>query len=57
LLILCYLFLPTPLFLGAGISKIKPLYIIAPFLVGKFTIDSIALHLGKFASAKPAKYH
>lgn len=39
----------TPLFLGAGISKIKPIYIIIPFLIGKFTSDSIALHLGKFA--------
>ncbi|SHG38908.1 membrane protein DedA, SNARE-associated domain [Flavobacterium segetis] len=53
LVVLAYSLLPlptTPLFLGAGISKIKPLYIIAPFLIGKFTSDSIALHLGKFAS-------
>ncbi|WP_339921160.1 hypothetical protein [uncultured Flavobacterium sp.] len=53
LVVLAYSLLPlptTPLFLGGGISKIKPLYIIAPFLVGKFTSDSIALHLGKFAS-------
>jgi hypothetical protein len=26
----------TPLFLGAGISQIKPIYIIPPFLIGKF---------------------
>jgi membrane protein YqaA with SNARE-associated domain len=53
LVVLAYSLLPlptTPLFLGGGISKIKPIYIIAPFLVGKFTSDSIALHLGKFAS-------
>jgi len=53
LVVLAYSLLPlptTPLFLGGGISKIKPLYIIAPFLIGKFTSDSIALHLGKFAS-------
>lgn len=53
LVILAYSLLPiptTPLFLGAGISRIKPIYIIAPFLVSKFTSDSIALHLGKFAS-------
>ena len=53
LVVLAYSLLPlptTPLFLGAGISKIKPIYIIIPFLIGKFTSDSIALHLGKFAS-------
>ncbi|EIA10489.1 hypothetical protein [Flavobacterium frigoris] len=53
LVVLAYSLLPlptTPLFLGGGISKIKPIYIIAPFLVGKFTSDSIVLHLGKFAS-------
>ena len=52
LVVLAYSLLPlptTPLFLGAGISKIKPIYIIIPFLIGKFTSDSIALHLGKFA--------
>ena len=52
LVVLAYSLLPlptTPLFLGAGISKIKPVYIIIPFLIGKFTSDSIALHLGKFA--------
>jgi membrane protein YqaA with SNARE-associated domain len=53
LVVLAYSLLPlptTPLFLGAGISKIKPSYIIAPFLIGKFTSDAIALHLGKFAA-------
>ena len=53
LVVIAYSLLPlptTPLFLGAGISKIKPIYIIIPFLVGKFTSDSIALHLGKFAA-------
>jgi hypothetical protein len=52
-MVLAYSLLPLPttfLFLGGGISKIKPLYVIAPFLVGKFTSDSIALHLRKFAS-------
>lgn len=51
--VLAYSLLPlptTPLFLGAGISKIKPIYIIPAFLIGKFTSDSIALHLGKYAS-------
>ncbi len=53
LVVLAYSLLPlptTPLFLGAGISKIKPIYIIPAFLIGKFTSDSIALHLGKYAS-------
>lgn len=52
LVVLAYSLLPlptTPLFLGAGISKIKPIYIIIPFLIGKFISDAIALHLGKFA--------
>ena len=53
LVILAYSLLPlptTPLFLGAGISKLKALYIIPAFLVGKFTSDTIALHAGKYAS-------
>lgn len=53
LVVLVYSLLPiptTPLFLGAGISKIKPIYIIPAFLVGKFTSDAIALHVGKYAS-------
>lgn len=53
LVVLVYSLLPiptTPLFLGAGISKIKPIYIIPAFLVGKFTSDAIALHIGKYAS-------
>lgn len=50
LVVLTYSLLPlptTPLFLGAGISKIKPIYIIPAFLIGKFTSDPIAIHLGK----------
>ncbi|SFI94105.1 membrane protein DedA, SNARE-associated domain [Kaistella treverensis] len=53
LFVLAYSLLPlptTPLFLGAGISKIKPIYIIPAFLIGKFTSDSVALHLGNYAS-------
>ena len=53
LFVLAYSLLPlptTPLFLGAGISKIKPIYIIPAFLVGKFTSDTVALHVGKYAS-------
>ena len=53
LVVLAYSLLPlptTPLFLGAGISKIPAIYIIPGFLLGKFTSDSIALHAGKYAS-------
>ena len=51
--ILAYSLLPlptTPLFLWAGISKLKPIYIIPAFIIGKFTSDAVALHLGKYAS-------
>ena len=53
LFILIYSLLPlptTPLFLGAGISKLKPVYIIPAFIIGKFTSDTVALHIGKYAS-------
>ncbi len=53
LFILAYSLLPlptTPLFLGAGISKLKAIYIIPAFIIGKFTSDTIAIHLGKYAS-------
>lgn len=52
LIILAYSLLPlptTPLFLGAGISKVKAVYIIPAFIVGKFTSDTIALFLGAYA--------
>ncbi len=53
MIVLTYSLLPlptTPLFLGAGISKIKAKYIVPAFLIGKFTSDTIALHLGKYAA-------
>lgn len=53
LVVLAYSLLPlptTPLFLGAGISKIPAIYVIPGFLIGKFTSDAIALHAGKYAS-------
>jgi membrane protein DedA with SNARE-associated domain len=40
----------TPLFLAAGMAKVKPLYIIPAFFVGKFTSDAITVHIGKYAS-------
>lgn len=53
LVIIIYSLLPlptTPLFVAAGMSRIGPLYIIPAFFIGKFTSDSIALSMGKFAS-------
>jgi len=51
LIILAYSLLPlptTPLFVAAGMARIKPLYIIPAFFIGKFTSDTIVIHLGKF---------
>jgi len=53
LFILAYSLLPlptTPLFLAAGMAKIKPVYIIPAFFVGKFTSDAITVHVGKYAA-------
>lgn len=53
IVIVAYSLLPlptTPLFLAVGMSKIKPLYIIPAFFIGKFISDSITVHLGKYAS-------
>ena len=53
MVIIAYSLLPlptTPLFLAAGMAKIKPLYIIPAFFIGKFTSDSVTVHLGNYAS-------
>jgi membrane protein YqaA with SNARE-associated domain len=53
LVIIAYSLLPlptTPLFLAGGMAKIKPLYIIPAFFIGKFTSDAITVHIGKYAS-------
>ena len=53
LVIVAYSLLPlptTPLFVAGGIAKVKPLYIIPAFFIGKFTSDTIALSMGKYAS-------
>jgi membrane protein DedA with SNARE-associated domain len=52
-LVIMYSLLPlptTPLFLAAGMARLNALYIIPAFIIGKFTSDSIAIHLGKYAS-------
>jgi membrane protein YqaA with SNARE-associated domain len=51
--IVAYSLLPlptTPLFLAGGMAKIKPLYIIPAFFVGKFTSDALAVHFGNYAA-------
>ena len=53
LVIIAYSLLPlptTPLFVAGGMAKINALYILPAFFVGKFTSDSITVHLGKYAS-------
>lgn len=50
--IICYSLLPlptTPLFLAGGMAKIKAVYIIPAFFIGKFISDAIAVHAGKYA--------
>ena len=51
--IVAYSLLPlptTPLFLAAGIARIRPLYIIPAFFVGKLSSDSVAVAMGNYAS-------
>jgi membrane protein DedA with SNARE-associated domain len=53
MVIIAYSLLPlptTPLFLAAGMAKIRAVHIIPAFFIGKFTSDAIAVHLGKYAS-------
>jgi len=53
LVIVAYSLLPlptTPLFVAGGMARIKPLYIIPAFFLGKFTSDSVAVSMGKYAS-------
>lgn len=53
LVIVAYSLLPlptTPLFVAAGMARIRPLYIIPAFFVGKLTSDSLALTMGSYAS-------
>jgi membrane protein DedA with SNARE-associated domain len=58
MVIVAYSLLPlptTPLFVAAGMARIKPLYIIPAFFVGKFTSDATALYMGKYASENVSK--
>ncbi len=40
----------TPLFIASGMAKMKPLFIIPAFIVGKFTSDMLAVLMGKYAA-------
>jgi membrane protein DedA with SNARE-associated domain len=40
----------TPLFLAAGMAKMKPIYIIPAFTVGKVISDTLAVLMGKYAA-------
>ncbi|MGZ3904216.1 MAG: hypothetical protein ACXVC6_11005 [Bacteroidia bacterium] len=53
LVIVAYSLLPlptTPLFVAAGIARVKPFYIIPAFFIGKFVSDTLALLMGKYAT-------
>ena len=53
LFILTYSLMPlptTPLFIAAGVAKLKAVHIVPAFLVGKFTSDTIAVLTGNYAA-------
>ena len=53
LVIIAYSLLPlptTPLFIAAGMAKIKPIYIIPSFFIGKFISDSFLVYFGKYGT-------
>lgn len=52
-IILVYSLMPlptTPLFIAGGMAKLKPVYIIPPFIIGKFISDMVAVLIGKYAA-------
>jgi len=58
LVIISYSLLPlptTPLFVAAGMANLRPIYIIPAFFVGKFTSDTILVHLGKYGTENTEK--
>ena len=51
--ILAYTLMPmptTPLFIAGGMAKMKPIYIIPTFFVGKLISDAVAVFMGKYAA-------
>lgn len=56
-IVLVYSLMPlptTPLFLAAGMAKMKPYYIIPAFTVGKLISDTIAVWMGDYAARNTA---
>jgi membrane protein DedA with SNARE-associated domain len=52
LFVLAYSLMPlptTPLFLGAGMARLKPYYIIPAFTIGKIVSDTTAVLIGDYA--------
>jgi membrane protein YqaA with SNARE-associated domain len=55
--VLIYSLMPlptTPLFIAAGMAKLKPIHIIPAFFIGKVISDLIAVMIGKYASENTA---
>lgn len=53
LFILVYSLIPlptTPLFLAGGMARMKPFYMVGPFMVGKFIGDAIAVLTANYAA-------
>lgn len=51
--ILTYSLLPlptTPLFIAGGMANMRPILMIPPFFIGKFTSDAIAVFMGKYTA-------
>jgi len=44
----------TPLFIAAGMAKMRPIFIIPAFFIGKVTSDTIAVVTGKYAAENTA---
>ncbi|MCA6423141.1 MAG: hypothetical protein IM568_10025 [Flavobacterium sp.] len=58
MVIIAYSLLPlptTPLFVAAGMAKLRPLYIIPAFFVGKFTSDTVLVLFGKYGTENAEK--
>lgn len=51
-IVLVYSLMPlptTPLFIAGGMAKLKPVYIIPPFIIGKLISDTISVLMGRYA--------
>ena len=58
LVIIAYSLLPlptTPLFVAAGMAKMRPIFIIPAFFIGKFTSDALMVNLGMYGAENADK--